>query len=74
MQKYEDKQVFYEKINEKISQIFENAYFNRLATIYDKSKEAHSLQKRRFIIRLKKFLMKNRLLTYYMEEHDKLMK
>ena len=74
LKKFEDKDFFFEQVNGRIQDIFEQAYFGRLAAIYDKSREAHSLQKRRLVIRLKKFLMKNRLLTYFREEQDKLAK
>ena len=55
-------------MNDKIQQIFETAYVNRLSHIYEKSKEAHGLEKRRMFIRLKKYLFESRILNYAGEE------
>ena len=68
----ENPQAFYELVNQNVHSIFEAAYLERLNTIYEKSKEARSLQKRRMFIRLKKFLIKERLLTYHAEETSRL--
>ena len=50
------------------------AYLERLNMVYEKSKEAQSLDKRRMFIRFKKFLMKSRILAYLHEETDRLAK
>jgi hypothetical protein len=42
--------------------------------VYDKSKEAHNLEKRRMLIRFKKFLFQSRILTYSYEEAERTMK
>ena len=70
--KMEDKKGFYSIVNEKIHKIFENAYFERLNLIYEKSKEAQSLEKRRMFIKMKKFLIKSRIMGYMSEESDRL--
>ena len=61
-------------MNKQISEVFEDAYLKRLNHVFEKSKEAHSLEKRRMFIRLKKFLFKSRLLTFLDEETDRLAK
>lgn len=66
--------VFYDLINHKVQAIFEKAYVERLANVYEKSKEAQSLEKRRMFIRFKKFLMQSRILAYLGEETDRLAK
>jgi hypothetical protein len=55
-----------------IQRIFEKAYLEKLNTIYERSREAQSLEKRRMFIRFKKFLFQSRLLTYTHEEFDRL--
>lgn len=62
----------YELVNKQIQEIFEQSYLQRLGTIIHKSKEAHSLEKRRLFIQLKKFLLKKRLLTSVEEEAERL--
>jgi hypothetical protein len=59
-------------VNAKIQAIFEMAYLERLNTIYAKSEEAHSLEKRRMFIKFKKFLFQSRILTYAHEETERL--
>ena len=59
-------------VNANIQKIFENAYLEKLGNIYDRSVEAHSLEKRRMFIRFKKFLFQSRILTYAHEEFDRL--
>ncbi len=44
--------------------MFKSAYIDRLKNVYDKSKEAHDLEKRRMFIRLKKFLTHSRVVEY----------
>lgn len=44
----------------------------KLNRIYEKSKEAHSLEKRRMYLNFKKFLFHSRIMTYMTEELDKL--
>lgn len=63
-----DDKAFYAKVNKKIQEIFEQAYLGRLNTIYEKSKEAHQLEKRRLLIRFKKFLISSRILTFMSED------
>lgn len=70
--KLEDKKGFYSLVNSNIHKIFERAYFERLNLVYEKSKEAQSLQKRRMFIKMKKFLIKTRLMGYMNEETDRL--
>lgn len=65
---------FYKLVNEKIQTLFEDAYVNRLSYIFDKSKDAQNLEKRRMLIRLKKFLFESRILVYTGEEFDRLIK
>lgn len=47
---------FYKLVNAKIHSIFEQAYLEKLFTVYTKSQEAHGLEKRRMLIKFKKFL------------------
>lgn len=63
---------FYKLVNANIQKIFEDAYLEKLNTIYQKSVEAHTLEKRRMFIRFKKFLFQSRILTYAHEECDRL--
>jgi hypothetical protein len=72
LMKLEDKKAFYSVVNSKIHKIFENAYFERLNLVYDKSKEAQSLEKRRMFIKMKKFLIKSRIMGYLSEETERL--
>ena len=67
-----DRQLFYGMVNKITNEIFETAYLERLDMVYEKSKEAQSLDKRRMFIRFKKFLMKSRLLAYLGEETARL--
>jgi len=64
---------FYKLVNTKIQYIFEQAYLEKLQTIFDRSSEAHNLEKRRMLIRFKKFLFQSRILTYAHEEFDRLL-
>lgn len=59
-----DKDYFYKEVNKNVNDVFENAFLERLDHVYRKSQEAHNLEKRRMIIRMKKFLFKERILTY----------
>ena len=54
--------LFYDIVNNKIKNVFEEAFINRLNEIYKKSEEAQNLEKRRLFIDLKKFIIKNRIL------------
>ena len=63
----------YDLVNQMTNEVFENAYLERLKMVYDKSKEARSLEKRRMFIRFKKFLMKSRVLSYLEAETSKLL-
>ena len=72
--KMEDKKGFYTIVNDKIHKIFEKAYFERLNLVYEKSKEAQSLEKRRMFIKMKKFLIESRIMGYLSEETDRLTK
>lgn len=67
-----DRKGFCDTVNKNITQIFENAYLERLNNIYEKSKEAQSLEKRRMFIRFKKFLVKSRILGYGSIETERL--
>jgi hypothetical protein len=40
--------------------------------VFEKSKEAQSLEKRRMFIKMKKFLIKNRIMGYLSEESERL--
>ena len=52
-----------QKVDACIVQTFEKAYLQRLQTMFDKSKEARKLERRRMFIRLKRFLFKSRCVT-----------
>lgn len=65
---------FYEKVNKHIATIFEDAYLEKLDQVHKKSKEAHSLEKRRMFINFKKFLFRSRILTYDNLEHQRMIK
>ena len=52
--------------------MFEQAALERFQKMYLKSKEATSLDKRRFFIRLKKFLFQQRCLTVDRDINQKL--
>ena len=67
-------EAFYKLVNDKVQDVFKKAYIDRLRTIYQKSEEAHGLKKRRMLIRLKKFLMHNRIISYQNEELTRTMK
>jgi len=60
-----DTAAFYKIVNEQIQKIYEDGFLSKLQLIHDKSKEAHNLEKRRFFVRLKKFLFKSRILTTF---------
>jgi len=64
--------MFYDLVNKNVSQQFENAYLERLNHVYEKSREAQGLKKRRMFIRMKKYLIKNRLLQTIGEETERL--
>jgi len=75
LKKFDDSPaLFYETINTKVQGIFEQAYFERLNGIFEKCHEAQTLQKRRMMIRLKKFLIKNRLMQYQGQMVERLAK
>lgn len=61
-------------MNDNIQKIFEDAYLEKLNRVFEKSKEAHNLEKRRMYIRFKKFLFHSRIMTYMHEEFDRLSK
>lgn len=65
---------FYKLINSQIQELFENAYLEKLNKVYEKSVEAHNLEKRRMYIKFKKFLFQSRILTYANEEADRVIK
>jgi hypothetical protein len=60
-----DKKKFYEIVNKNVNEVFENAYLGRLNKIIEKCNEAQSLEKRRMFLRLKKFIIKNRILQFH---------
>lgn len=69
LQKFDgDKESFYQLVNRNVSEIFEQAYLKRLQKIVDKSTEAQNLEKRRMFLRLKKFMIKNRILQFHQAE------
>ena len=72
--KYKDmsKEEFQSEIDSVITKVFETAYVDRLQTMFDKSKEAQSLERRRMYIRLKRFLFRSRCLTQGTETEDKM--
>ena len=72
--KYKDmsKEDFQSEIDSCITKVFETAYVDRLQTMFDKSKEAQSLERRRMYIRLKRFLFRSRCLTQGTETEDKM--
>ena len=47
-----------------MNKVFEDALVTRLDNIYQKSKTAHDLEKRRMMLRLKQFYFRQRVLTY----------
>ena len=57
-----------------VDKVFENAYLEKLSLMYEKSKEARNLEKRRMLILFKKFMFKSRILVYNSEENDRLIK
>lgn len=59
-------------VNDNISDIFEKAYFDRLQQIQLKCHEAQQLEKRRFFLRIKKFLISNRLMQYHSDVIERL--
>ena len=65
------KKRFQSEIDGCISNVYEQAYIKRLQTMFDKSKEAQSLERRRMFIRLKRFLFRSRCLVQGSESHEK---
>ena len=63
------KQKFQVKLDDCIKKVFENAYADRLKTMFDKSREAQNLERRRMFIRLKRFLFRSRCTTIGTESH-----
>ena len=61
---------FYSQVNKNIQDVFQQAFFTRLDTIHRKSQDAHRLEKRRMLIRLKKFYFKQRILQYNEERYQ----
>ena len=57
-----------------VDKVFEDAYTEKLSKIYDKSKEARDLEKRRMLILFKKFMFKSRILTYDREDDERMLK
>ena len=57
-------------MNEIIDEVFVNAYLEKLDKVKQKSKEAQKVEKRRMIVRLKKFLFRSRIQKYGNEEHN----
>ena len=62
-----DSERFYQRVNQHISDIFDMALSERLEKMQQRSKEAQTLEKRRFIVGLKKFMFKNKVLSYAKE-------
>jgi len=67
----ENNEQFYDLLNGTIQKVFEKAYVEKLSKVYDKSKEANNLEKRRMLIRFKHFMFRSRILTYTSEEIDR---
>ena len=65
------KKRFQTEVDACISNVYEQAYLNRLQTMFDKSKEAQSLERRRMFIRLKRFLFRSRCVVQGSESHEK---
>lgn len=59
-------------MNAHIAKVFENAFLEKLQNQYDKGKEAHGLEKRRLLLKFKKFLFRSRILTVHNEEYERL--
>lgn len=72
LKKYDENEHFYRAVNEHVATVFQNAYLERLNNQYEKGKEAHGLEKRRLLLKFKKFLFKSRILTVYQEEYERL--
>lgn len=71
LQKLENNELFYEKVNKHIEETFHEAFLSRLNTIFEKSEEAHSLEKRRMFLRLKKFYFRERILQHSEENIER---
>jgi len=65
-----DSKVFYNTVNKYINDVFVEAYLEKLNKMFSKSQEANNLEKRRMLIRFKKFLFKSRILTYWAKENE----
>lgn len=65
LKQLENENLFYEHVNNNIAEIFETAYLERLQKISLKCHEAQQLEKRRFFLRIKKFLLTNRMMQYH---------
>ena len=63
-----DPDAFNKQVNDIIDDVFTNAYLEKLDKVYQKSKEAQKLDKRRMFVRLKKFLFKSRIQKNGQEE------
>lgn len=50
-------------VNNYVSEVFECAYLDKLGKIYNSSKKAHDLAKRRMFVDFKKFLFRSRVIT-----------
>ncbi len=57
-------------VDDKIDKVFEGAYIDRLQTMFDKSREAQSLDRRRMLLRLKRYLFSARCVTRSSESHE----
>lgn len=58
-------------VNAKVAKRFEDAYFTRLLSVYERSSEAQSLTKRRMYLDFKKFLIRSRIVTFGSEQTDR---
>jgi len=58
----ENDETYYAEMNKRIEKIFSKFYEAKMDMVKDASNNAHKIQKHRFFLRLKKFLLENRVL------------
>ena len=61
---------FQNTVDDCVNKVFEGAYIERLQTMFDKSKEAQQLERRRMFLRLKRFLFRQRCIEYGTENYE----
>jgi superfamily I DNA and RNA helicase len=67
-----DENFFYDTVNKNVNDTFFEAFMSRLQDVYKKSEEAHSIDKRRMFLRLKKWYFRERILQYGTERLDQI--